>query len=51
MTFAQILPFACFAALPLLAGALWLLNRTGFLAAGTKHLFFRRRRTAGRLFW
>lgn len=39
MTFAQILPFACFAALPLLAGALWLLNRTGFLAAGTKHLF------------
>ena len=39
MTFTQILPFASFAALPLLAGALWLLNRTGFLAAGTKHLF------------
>ncbi len=39
MTFSQILPFACFAALPLLVGVLWLLNRTCRLTAGTKHLF------------
>ena len=39
MTFPQILPIACLAALPLLAGILWLLNHTCCLTAGTKHLF------------
>ena len=39
MTFAQILPLACLAALPLLAGILWLLNHIGCLTARTKHLF------------
>ena len=40
MTFAQILPFACFAALPLLAGALWLLRRICRPASGTEHILF-----------
>lgn len=39
MTFTQILPIACLAALPILAAVLWLLNRTCRLAPGTKHLF------------
>ena len=38
--FAQILPFACFAALPLLAGALWLLRRICRPASGTEHILF-----------
>ena len=38
--FAQILPFACFAALPLLAGALWLLRRICRPASGTEHVLF-----------
>ena len=38
--FAQILPFACFAALPLLAGALWLLRRVCRPASGTEHVLF-----------
>ena len=38
MTFTQILPFACVAALPLLAGALWLLRRVCRPASGTKHI-------------
>ena len=38
--FAQILPFACFAALPLLAGALWLLRRICRPASGTEHFLF-----------
>lgn len=40
MTFTQILPFACFAALPLLAGALWLLRRVCRPASGTEHILF-----------
>lgn len=40
MTFTQILPFACFAALPLLAGALWLLRRICRPASGTEHILF-----------
>lgn len=40
MTFTQILPFACFAALPLLAGALWLLRRVCRPASGTEHVLF-----------
>lgn len=39
MTFPPILPLACLAALPLLAGILWLLNHMGRLTAGAKHLF------------
>lgn len=39
MTFPQILPLACLAALPLLAGILWLLNHICCLTARTKHLF------------
>lgn len=38
--FAQILPFACFAALPLLAGTLWLLRRICRPASGTEHVLF-----------
>ena len=38
--FAQILPFASFAALPLLAGALWLLRRVCRPASGTEHVLF-----------
>ena len=36
MTFTQILPFACFAALPLLAGALGLLRRVCRPVSGAK---------------
>lgn len=39
MPFAHIPPVACLAALPLLAGALWLLNRACRPASRVKHLF------------
>lgn len=40
MTFSQILPFVCVAALPLLAGALWLLRRICRPSSGTEHALF-----------
>ena len=39
MTFAHMLPIACLAALLILAGVLWLLNRTCRPASQAKHLF------------